>query len=62
MALKQALKILKEKPVLGEYGPVTRPFVVLDVEEYDLIVKEIEKASKRRIAREQTRDNITATL
>ena len=58
MALKDALKCLDGKLVLGEYGPCTRPFVILDVDEYQMIREEIESASKRRrVPREQSREN-----
>ena len=58
--LKAALAILKGKLVLGEYGPQTRPFVVLDVDEYDAICKSLETATtKRRVPRESRRQTNT---
>lgn len=57
MALKDALSILESKPVLGEYGAVTRPFVLLDVDEYRLIVSELKAATRRkRVPRETSRE------
>jgi len=58
--LKAALAILKGKLVLGEYGPQTRPFVVLDVDEYDAICKSLETATTRkRVPRETSRQTNT---
>ncbi len=48
MALKDALDCLKGKHILGEYGPCTRPFVVLDVEEHAMIIEEIQKSTRRK--------------
>ena len=60
MAIKDALDILKAKPVLGEYGATTRPFVILDVDEYNAIVKTLEDATKRpRVPREAKRQSPT---
>ena len=57
MALKDALECLEQKHVLGEYGPQTRPFVVLDVIEYEMIVRELKNADRRRkVPREAKRE------
>lgn len=56
VTLKAALAILKKKLVLGEYGPQTRPFVVLDVDEYEMIVTALENANKAtKVPRETSR-------
>ncbi|MCP4339786.1 MAG: hypothetical protein GY799_13065 [Desulfobulbaceae bacterium] len=56
MAVKDAIEALKSKTILGEYGAVTRPFVVLDIDEYNLILKTLEKSSRqRKIPRETHR-------
>jgi len=46
MALDDLIKALDTKIVQGEYGAFSRPFVVLDVDEYHEIVKLLK--TKRR--------------
>ena len=62
MALKSTLAMLKGKLVLGEYGPQTRPFVVLDIDEYQALIRELENSTKRpkvpREARRQTNTSV----
>lgn len=48
MAIKDAIACMTKKLILGEYGPCTRPFVILDIDEYNLILKTLETADKRR--------------
>jgi len=60
MAVKDALKCLNEKHILGEYGPCTRPFVILDVDEYHMIIDALKTESKRRrVPRESSRETQT---
>lgn len=63
MALKDALAMLKGKIVLGEYGPQTRPFVVLDIDEYQALIRELENTTKRpKVPRETRRQNTNTSL
>jgi hypothetical protein len=56
LAIKDAIQLLKSKPMLGEYGAVTRPFVILDVDEYRMLLDELEKLNRRkRVPREAER-------
>lgn len=58
MDLKAARALLEGKHVLGEHGPVTRPFVILDVDEYHALLGALVDATekpKRRVPREQVR-------
>ena len=48
MELKDVLKMLHDKPFLGEYGAFNRPYVVLDVDEYRAI---LDLLSKRKPGR-----------
>ena len=48
MELSEAIKMLREKPILGEYGAFNRPYVVLDVDEYRAV---LELLSKRKPGR-----------
>jgi len=57
VTLKSALEILQKKPTLGEYGPITRPFVILDIDEYESIVHALEaKTRQKRVPREARRE------
>jgi hypothetical protein len=57
VALKDALECIEHKHVLGEYGPCTRPFVVLDIDEYNLLLDELKRATRRRrVPNESTRE------
>lgn len=62
MALKDALAMLEGKLVLGEYGPQTRPFVVLDIDEYQILIRELKTISKRRKVPSETSRQTNATL
>ena len=56
MAIKDALELLKSKVVIGEYGAATRPFVILDIDEYRMLLRELEKGQRRkRVPRESAR-------
>jgi len=59
MALKEALQVLKSKTILGEYGAVTRPFVVLDIDEYNLLLEALEKSTKQKRVPRETRRTAT---
>lgn len=41
------LNRLREKNILGEYGAFTRPFVILDINEYREILAALESKPKR---------------
>jgi len=62
MALKDALTMLEGKLVLGEYGPQTRPFVVLDIDEYQILIRELKAIAKRRKVPRETSRQTNATL
>ena len=47
MEVKSLLDMLKEKNILGDYGPWRRPYVVLDVDEYHAILEALESKPKR---------------
>lgn len=47
MALAELVAMLKKKHVLGEYGAFTRPFVVLDVDEYHALIDALSKQADR---------------
>lgn len=58
MDLSEALEILQKKPVLGEYGAFNRPFVILDIDEFNSLLDVMRAAGekpKRRVPREQVR-------
>lgn len=48
MVDKELLKCLKEKLILGEFGAFTRPYVILDVDEYLAVIEHLQKQEKRR--------------
>jgi len=58
MALDDLVRTLEEKLVLGEYGAFTRPYVVLDVDEYQEIIKALkakQRGRPRKVPHEQIR-------
>lgn len=48
MAVADALKMLKSKAVLGEYGTFTRPYVVLDITEYEQLLVALSQERPKR--------------
>jgi hypothetical protein len=58
MALDELIRTLEEKLVLGEYGAFTRPYIVLDVDEYQDILKALkakQRGRQRKVPHEQIR-------
>jgi hypothetical protein len=58
MALDDLIRTLEEKLVLGEYGAFTRPYIVLDVDEYQDILKALkakQRGRSRKVPHEQIR-------
>lgn len=56
MELKDLQNMLENKIVIGEYGAFTRPYVVLDIDEYQALLEELKARRKRReVPRESAR-------
>jgi len=58
MALEELINTLEEKLVLGEYGAFTRPYIVLDVDEYREVIKALkakQRGRSRKVPHEQIR-------
>ena len=45
--MSDILKKLRQKCILGEYGAFTRPYVILDVDEYHAVLAALEDKPKR---------------
>lgn len=58
MALDELIKALETKVIQGEYGAFSRPFVVLDVDEYQAVIKALQskrRSSARKVPNETVR-------
>lgn len=47
MEVKGLLSALKAKVIMGEYGPCNRPYVILDIDEYQAVLEALESKPKR---------------
>jgi len=60
MAVERSLiKALEEKTILGEHGAFTRPYVILDVDEYKAVLSAL-KARNRKATKEVPRETVRA--
>lgn len=60
MELSDLIAQLREKPVLGEYGAFNRPYVILDIDEYQALLQALEKRQRaRRVPKQTTRTEAT---
>jgi len=56
---KSLIKALEEKIILGEQGAFTRPYVILDVDEYEAVLSAL-KARTRKATKEVPRETVRA--